>query len=192
MDAQSRVESASTEIVSGRGAPVRPTSVESANASIPDYSVFFRREYTVVARTVNLVVHDEGRAEELTQDAFVQLLRHWKRVSAYDRPDAWVRRVAVRLAIKHVTRERLRARLEFQSAVPTLPPSGELGLLDTLRALSAPQRAAIVLHYYEDLPVDEVARLMGCSQNTAKSHLRRGRDRMRTLLNRPGEGRDED
>ena len=97
----------------------------------------------------------------------------------------------MRLAIKHVTRERLRARFEFQSAARTLPETGELGLLDTLRALSAPQRAAIVLHYYEDLPLDEIALAMGCSQNTVKSHPHRGRNRMRALLNLPGEGRDE-
>src|SRR6476469_3447199 len=65
-----------------------------------DYEGFFRREFAPTLRTVELMLRDHGRAEELTQDAFVQLLRHWAKVSRYERPDAWVRRVAIRLAVR--------------------------------------------------------------------------------------------
>jgi DNA-directed RNA polymerase specialized sigma24 family protein len=59
------------------------------------FTWFFRAEFPAVAKTVWLVLHDRGRAEEVTQDAFVQLLRHWPKVVRYQRPDAWVRRVAM-------------------------------------------------------------------------------------------------
>jgi hypothetical protein len=49
----------------------------------------FADEFPAVMRAVYLIVHDLGRAEDITQDAFVQLLRHWKKVSRYDRPGAW-------------------------------------------------------------------------------------------------------
>jgi Sigma-70 region 2 len=51
-------------------------------------------------RSVFLIVRDRGRAEEITQEAFVKLYTHWRRVARYDRPDAWVRRVAIRMAIR--------------------------------------------------------------------------------------------
>ncbi|MBV8291177.1 MAG: SigE family RNA polymerase sigma factor, partial [Mycobacterium sp.] len=55
-------------------------------------------------------------------------------------------------------------------------------LWGALRSLAPKQRAAVVLHYYEALPIGEVASVMGTSVGTAKSHLSRGRARLRELL----------
>jgi RNA polymerase sigma-70 factor (ECF subfamily) len=141
-------------------------------------------------RTVYLVVHNHERAEELTQEAFIQLLMHWKKVSRYDRPEAWVRRVAIRLAVRNSRRERLRAVLERTAVVAPAAPDTKADLTEALQQLSGPQRAAVVLHYYEDLPVDQMADILGCSQNTVKSHLHRGRNRLRTLLGEGSGGAD--
>jgi hypothetical protein len=43
----------------------------------PEFEDLFVEEYPRVVRTVSFVVQDQGRAEEVTQDAFVALLRHW-------------------------------------------------------------------------------------------------------------------
>ncbi len=68
-----------------------------------DYTTFFRREFAAVLRTVELMLRDHARAEEIAQDAFVQLHLHWSKVAAYERPDAWVRRVAIRLALRSLS-----------------------------------------------------------------------------------------
>jgi RNA polymerase sigma factor (sigma-70 family) len=156
--------------------------VARTEATVPDFSVFFRREYPAVLRTVFLIVRNQGRAEELTQEAFVVLLRHWSRVGSYDWPEAWLRRVAIRLAMRHVRRERLRAMLERQNALIVDGAGVRLDLADELRQLSAPQRTAIVLHYYQDQPIDQIAAVMACSDNTVKSHLRRARSKLRGIL----------
>lgn len=65
----------------------------------PDFEDLFVEECQRVMRTVFFVVQDQGRAEAVTQDAFVQLLRHWSTAGDYDRRGAWVRRVALRLAV---------------------------------------------------------------------------------------------
>jgi RNA polymerase sigma-70 factor (ECF subfamily) len=153
------------------------------NAAVPDFSIFFRREYPAVLRTVFLIIRDRGRAEELTQEAFVVLLRHWNRVGRYDCPEAWVRRVAIRLTVRHARRERLRSRLESQSALSASHGGeGGLDLADELRQLTAPQRTAIVLHYYEDQSINQLAVIMACSENTVKSHLHRARSKLHGLL----------
>ena len=72
-----------------------------------EFDWWFRASYSSVARTVFLVTGDRGRAEEITQDAFAQLLQHWSSVRSYERPDAWVRRVAIRMAVKQAKRERM-------------------------------------------------------------------------------------
>lgn len=69
-----------------------------------EYAWFFRAEFPGVLRTVFLIVHDRGRSEDVTQEAFIQLLAHWKKVSRYERPDAWVRRVAIRHAVRTMKR----------------------------------------------------------------------------------------
>lgn len=147
----------------------------------------FADECVPVTRTVFLIVHDQERAEEITQDAFVQLLRHWKRVSTYDRPGAWVRSVAIRLAIRQVSRERAiasAAAMWRPSAAPEASEPVSARLLEALRELSPKQRAAIVLFYFEDRPTDEIGELLGCSTSTAGVHLHRGRRHLEQLLSR--------
>jgi RNA polymerase sigma factor (sigma-70 family) len=165
------------------GTPSDTELMARTESDVPDFSTFFRREYPVVLRTVFLILRDRGRAEELCQEAFVVLLRHWRRVGCYDRPEAWVRRVAIRLALRQLRRERLRSMLERQSLVTADDGEGAtLDMADKLRQLSPPQRTAIVLHYYEDQPINQIALIMACSENTVKSHLHRGRSKLHGLL----------
>ncbi|HYJ61769.1 MAG TPA: sigma-70 family RNA polymerase sigma factor [Actinomycetota bacterium] len=148
-----------------------------------EYSWFFRTEFTGVVRTVYLILHDRQRAEDAAQDAFAQLFVHWSKVSAYDRPDAWVRRVAIRRAVKMLSRDRIRHVLERQEerTVPG-PATIDPGLIDALRSLPPQQRAAIALFYLEDRPTSEVAQMLGCSESTAKVHLHRARQRLAQTL----------
>jgi RNA polymerase sigma factor (sigma-70 family) len=148
-----------------------------------EYAWFFRTEFTSVVRTAYLVLHDVQRAEDVAQEAFTQLYIHWSKISRYERPEAWVRRVAIRKAIKEQRRERRRAELErVDTAAARDPLSADLGLADALRALAPQQRAAIALFYLEDRPVHEVAGIIGCSPSTAKVHLHRGRQRLMEIL----------
>ena len=77
-----------------------------------EYAAFYRAEFPHVVRTSYLIVHDRQRAEEVAQEAFIQLLAHWSKVSRYQQPGAWVRRVAIRIASRSARRERLRPALE--------------------------------------------------------------------------------
>jgi RNA polymerase sigma-70 factor (ECF subfamily) len=83
-----------------------------------------------------LILHDRQRAEDITQDAFIQLYSHW-RVSRYERPGAWVRRVAIRLAVRHQNRERIRAVLDRNAEPPAGRPTF-FGVADTSTELTWP------------------------------------------------------
>ena len=152
----------------------------------PDFEDLFVEEYPRVVRTVFFVLQDEGRAEEVTQDAFVQLLRHWAKVRDYDRPGAWVRRVALRLAVKTARREQrlvaLTRRLRPQQVqeLPVFPISPET--MAALRSLPVKERAVVVLHYLEDRPVAEIADLLDCTESAVKMRLARARHHLAALL----------
>ena len=55
-------------------------------------------------------------------------------------------------------------------------------LWDAVRVLPEDQRLAVLLYYYEDMSVAEIARTLGVAQGTVKSRLSRGRDRLRQML----------
>jgi RNA polymerase sigma-70 factor (ECF subfamily) len=154
-----------------------------AVADVDDaYEDFFRAEYRSVVATSFLVVRDRQRAEDVAQDAFVQLYRHWRKVARYERPEAWVRRVAIRLAVRDVKRSRVRELLQSKAGVPSVAPEPDRAVLDAVKQLPAMQRAAIALFYLEDRPVAEIAHLLGISVSTCTVHLTRGRRRLAELL----------
>jgi RNA polymerase sigma-70 factor, ECF subfamily len=141
---------------------------------------FFLAEHGPVLRTVALILGDRAAAEDVTQEAFYRLLVHWKKVSTYERPGAWVRRVAIRAAM----RARARSRRAEQPAERASDgdAASRLDMRSALLRLSPAQRSAIVLHYYEDRPIQEIASLMGCTQGTVKTHLHRARERLAPML----------
>jgi RNA polymerase sigma-70 factor (ECF subfamily) len=155
------------------------------------YATFFREQFANVTRTVHLIVRDRARAEDIAQEAFLQLFRYWPRISAYERPDAWVRRVAIRLAMRGRRRDALW--MSVRSLFLPAPTRSvvDVDVMAAIGLLPRAQRAAIVLHYYEDRPVAEIAQLLGCSESTARVHLHRGRRRLAVLLDEE-EGSDAD
>jgi len=149
----------------------------------PGFDEIFVAEFAAVERTVFLVVHDRELAKEVTQDAFVALLGAWRKVSRYDRPGAWVRRVAIRLAIRALRKNESRSRAERQASEPPVATSSrDLDVWRAVRTLPAQQRAAVALFYLEDRSVHDVADILGCSPRTARVHLFRARRRLGELL----------
>lgn len=147
-----------------------------------EYAWLFRAEFAAVARTVFLVVQDRDRAEEIAQDAFVKLLQNWRVVSAYERPDAWLRRVAIRMAVRQARRESLRPTIERRESTPQAEQLPDVDVARAVGVLAPMQRAAVVLYYWEDRPVAEIARLLQVSDSTVKQHLHRARKRLADLL----------
>ena len=161
------------------------------DANEAEYSEFFREEFAPVVRTAYLIVHDQPTAEDIAQEAFTQLLRNWQKISGYERPDAWVRRIAIRLAVRYARRERMRDLLLrwVDTPRPAAPP--DLDLARAIRLLPPRQRAVVALHYYEDRPLTEIAVLLGCSHSTAKVHIFKARRRLAALLGEDHRGGDD-
>jgi len=147
-----------------------------------EYAWFFRAEFPVVLRTVFLILHDRGRSEDVTQEAFLQLLTQWKKVSQYDRPDAWVRRVAIRQAVRMMKRDRMRSALERVDASAPDPDLPDVDLARAVQRLPAMQRVTVVLFYFEDRPIAEIADILDISDGSVKVHLHRARQRLAALL----------
>jgi RNA polymerase sigma-70 factor (ECF subfamily) len=152
-----------------------------------EFERIFRATYPSVLRTTFLVLHDRGRAEDVTQDAFLRLYERWRGVSAIEHPQAWVRRVAVRAAVRVAQQARLRTAPLPDDEGPTWDDVPDVDLARAVSALAPQQRAAVALFYLDDLPVEDVARHLGVSTSTVKQHLFRARSRLASLLSEPVE-----
>jgi len=131
-----------------------------------------------------LILRDRADAEDVLMDTLLAALDHGAHLRDGSAMRAWLLKIATNLALG---RRRRSGRVTWLGLVPDqTAPSADatehVALLQGLDALPIRPRAAIVLHYYADLPVAAVAAAMGTSQNTVKSQLRTGLARLRGHL----------
>jgi len=134
---------------------------------------------------------DLAAAQDVVQEAFCRALARWKRISGYDDPAAWVRRVAWNLAtsrwrrFRTATEHARRHREEFAAE----PSPDRVALARALATLPVQQRRAVILRYLADLPIGDIARQEGVAVGTVKSWLHRGRAALATQLAENGDYR---
>lgn len=147
----------------------------------------FEREHHAVFKAVYLILGDREAARDLTQDAFAQMYVHWSRVRRFERPGAWVRRVAIRMAIREKVRETRRHEpFDRVDQTPCSNVEDRLDVVDALRRLTVRQRAAVVLFYVHDLPVNEIAATLRCRPATVRVHLHNARGELEASLREEG------
>lgn len=142
------------------------------------FDAFYANAYAHVVGQVYLLAGDLGEAQDVAQEAFVRALARWRRVRELDDPLGWTRRVAINLAISRWRRNRNALTAWRRRADPETsagPGADRLAIVDALRGLPPRQRAVLVLHHLNDLPVADVARELGVPEGTVKSDLSRGR-----------------
>jgi RNA polymerase sigma-70 factor (sigma-E family) len=143
-------------------------------------------------RTAYLLCYDAHEAEDLVQETWARLARRWQRDGRVDNPAAYARRVLVNAAIDSQP-ARARRRLELGSgsdadvialadrhsarALREVEDQDELSR--AMARLTRRQRAVLVLRYFDDLPVQTVADVLGCSVGTVKSTASRALNALR-------------
>lgn len=144
---------------------------------------FCRAQYPRLVGLLGLYCGDRAVAEELAQETLARVWRKWPKVHHLDRPDAWAQRVAINLANSHFRRLVAERKARARADPPAEDWSPAFEEVVTVRravaALPRRQRAAVVLHYYLDLPLAEVAERMGTTVGAVKSLLHRAVARLR-------------
>ncbi len=164
------------------------TEPETGTRTLPlreNFPAFYRREYPNMVAIAAAVSGNRAIAEDLAQEAMIRAHRHWERVSAYERPGAWVRRVTINLSLSAVKRAaadlRRGLRLVERTTLPE-PDVADDSVWRAVASLPGKQRAAIALHYLEDRPINEIAHILEVSEATARVHLHRGRQALASAL----------
>lgn len=156
--------------------------VETDDAAFRTW-VAARRE--PLRRSAFLMCGDWYLADDLVQDTMARLYSVWPRVVRKGDPEAYARRILVRLVVDH-RRHRSRREVPYATVPDTEAGYGTDDALPELAAalagLAPRQRATVVLRFWEDLSVAETASILGCSPGTVKSTTSKALAHLRTAL----------
>ncbi|GAA1578401.1 SigE family RNA polymerase sigma factor [Dactylosporangium maewongense] len=154
-----------------------------------DFVAYYAARGAMLHHTAFLLCGDWHLAEDLTQITFTKLYRVWHRVQRHDVLDQYARRVLLR-AFLDERRRPWRRELATDPESPALDgmapeavTSAERFQLEQgLMRLSKRHRAVLVLRFWADLSVEQVAEILGCSTGTVKSQTSRGLAALRETL----------
>lgn len=157
----------------------------SIPARVDDIESLFTLHYTRLVRSLTVICGNSEEAADAVQDAFVKAHLRWRKISQYDDPVGWIRRVAINKVRdghrSRVRRDRAVERLGVITETETPAPEiSEIG--DLLATLPKQQRAAATMFYLDQLSVAEIAEVLELSEGAVKFHLHQARQKMRATL----------
>jgi RNA polymerase sigma factor (sigma-70 family) len=155
---------------------------DDADAPDDDYEVAFRPLFLVAFRAAHRILGDRHAAEDAAADALTAAHIHWHRIATVPHRDAWVVRVAVNRALDIARR---RPKPTFASAAEVRfedRSTTRLSLVRALHELPRRQREAVVLHMLVEFPLEDVARVLGITTASVRTHLGRGMQRLRARM----------
>jgi RNA polymerase sigma-70 factor, ECF subfamily len=175
-------------------------------------SALVQSQQTYVYSIAMSLMHNPADAADMTQEAFVRLMRSLGTYRAETKFTTWLYRLVTNICLDGLRR---RGRPIESLDEPTSTQSGDDGqsagdrLADSdrwtqpeeeiqlresaaevraaLGSLPPAQRLALTLHYFDDLRYEDIAETMGLPLNTVKSHIRRGKERLALALSNPAE-----
>ena len=156
------------------------------------FEPFYQAHRAAVFRTAYLITAEREEARDLTQETVVRAFEHWEEVSTHERPAAWLQTVVGRLSISWRRRQAVRRKAalrrgrsrEVEVTDPT--ESAEPAVIQALQGLTPAQRTVLVLRFYADRSVEDVARTLGKRPGTVKALTAQGLERLRPVLDAKG------
>ncbi|TQK52683.1 RNA polymerase sigma-70 factor (ECF subfamily) [Streptomyces sp. SLBN-118] len=158
-----------------------------------EFDTFYAASFPRLVGQLYALTGDHGEAQDVVQEAFVRAWDRRVHFLADAAPEAWIRTVAMRLAVSRWRRARRWLELvrHHPPADRTPGPGPEhTVLVEALRQLPEAQRQAVVLHHLCDLSIEQIAAETGSPAGTVKARLSRGRAALAKLLS-PEESADE-
>jgi RNA polymerase sigma-70 factor (sigma-E family) len=150
-----------------------------------EFTEFAAAESPRLRRAAFLLCGDWHTAEDLAQSALAKVFVAWRRIDRQDAAHAYATRTLVNIYLADKRRKRpaelLTGNLPERLVEPP-PLEARVVVLAALATLPAKARAVVVLRYWADLSVEQVADMMRCSPGTVKSQSARALDKLRAVL----------
>ena len=148
---------------------------------------------TSLLRLCYVQLQDQALAEDAVQETFLKAYKGFDSFRGDSSEKTWLTRIAVNTCrdfqrggwFKHTDR---RVTPDMLPVGTVQPDTEDLDLSLAVMKLPRKMRDAILLYYYQDMSTEEIAETLGIAQSSVSNRLRRGREKLRKLL----EGRDQD
>lgn len=155
-------------------------------------SELYRRTYGAAYRTAAVLIRDEDAVMDILQDSYVKAFRNLHQLREADKFRAWMKRIVHNSAVDWLRKRKpvIFSEMSYESeSAAEIPDDRTCSLPDAvidqretarlmgeiLDSLSEEQRAVVVMYYYEQMTVREIADELGANENTVKSRLLHGR-----------------
>lgn len=133
---------------------------------------------------------DGDTADDLAQESFISAWRALARFRGDSRFSTWLYRIVYRQGLQYLRHRTRQRRLTDTAAAQPTPAAPDTASQAELRVvldvalaqLPPPQRMALALYYFQEQSYEEVAAIMECPLNTVRTHIHRGKQRLRQLL----------
>lgn len=135
-----------------------------------------------ILRLAYSYLHGKEDAEDILQET---MIRYMSKAPAFESPDhekAWLLRVAANLSKNKIKYGSIRPTDELKEELEAEKEDDLSFVWEAVTKLSVDQRSVIHLFYQEGYPTAQIAQILGMKESTVRSHLKRGRDRLRTIL----------
>ena len=151
----------------------------------------YAAHFTGLVRLATLLLRDQGEAEQVVQDAFLDLHQRWSRLREPDKAVGYLHTSVVNRARSVLRHRKVVAQRAQQEESPTHAPGADLEVdvrarrdvvLKALAELPDRQREVLVLRYYRDLSEAQIAQALGISAGSVKTHASRGAAALRATL----------
>lgn len=142
-------------------------------------------------RVAKSILHTDADAEDAVGECIASAFAHHVALKNEKSIRPWLMKILVRESYRI---QSLRGRIEYREELPDIPVEDRIEaneLWSLVCMLPADHRSAIVLFYYEDMSIREIANTLSVPQGTVKARLSRGRQKLRALLEEEGGVRNE-
>lgn len=136
---------------------------------------------------------DWGKSQEIVQDVFITCYRDFHKRHTIRSYKAWIYKITINRAKDHYKTSWVKRVLLFEKLLERTPSSSrvendllekekDMELIESVLSLREKYRIVILLYYYEELGVREIASILSSNENTVKTRLNRGREQLRKML----------
>ncbi len=135
-----------------------------------------------ILRCAYSYLHNMADAEEILQDTLLKLLTAAPNFESEAHKKAWLLKVAANLSKNRIEYNALRDCDELDDSLAEEGREDLSFVWEAVKALPPQYREVIHLHYYEGYSTEEMAKILGRNPSTVRSDLRRGREKLKSLL----------
>ncbi len=163
------------------------------NGNREAFDILYEKYKNLAVRTAYLIMGNLVDSEDVVQDTFVKVWLYAGRIQSTDSFRAWMLQILVRTAYRNAKKKRREfpdeetvSRMENRTCVSSLDKVIRIEeaerLKAAIKALPVRHRSVVVLYYYNQLGIKEIAGMLGIMEGTVKSRLHTARKRMKEIL----------